>query len=61
MVNPAAEHYHALPQIGSYIANMLDHGIYYWRNTPRMDLQEQPLPQTHTDPYQFQNNPTLAN
>lgn len=27
MVNPAAEHYHALPQIGSYIANMLDHGI----------------------------------
>jgi hypothetical protein len=34
MANPAEVHYQALRSIGSYLANTLDTGIYYWWDTP---------------------------
>jgi hypothetical protein len=38
MANPAEAHYQALRSIGSYLANTIDTGIYYWRDTPRQDF-----------------------
>jgi len=57
MANPAEAHYQALRSIGSYLANTLDTGIYYWRDTPRQDLPEGDLPTVYQEPYTFQDDP----
>lgn len=58
MENPAADHYEALRQICTYLSHTIDHGIYYWRSTPRTDLPELPQPTLHHDNYTMQINLT---
>ncbi len=60
MANPAEAHYQALRQIASYLANTLDHGIYYWRDKPRQDLPQGPQPSTFPEPYHFKEDPTQS-
>ena len=57
MANPAEAHYQALRRIGSYLAQTTDTGIYYWRDVPRKDLPEAPLPTTYQEPYSLQEDP----
>jgi hypothetical protein len=59
MANPARAHYQALWSIGSYLANTLDTGIYYWRDVPRQDLPEGPLPTTYQEPYSLHEDPVV--
>jgi len=56
MENPAEEHYQALRDILSFLANTIDDGIYYWRKSPRMDLPIAPMPVLHPDNYLIQDN-----
>lgn len=58
MENPAKEHYEALRQLCTYLSHTIHHGIYYWRQKPREDLPEHPLPTLHHDNYIMQVNPT---
>jgi len=58
MDNPEEEHYHALRQSCTHLAATIQEGIYYWRDKPRMDLPEKPLPKTHHDNYNLVVNPT---
>jgi deoxyuridine 5'-triphosphate nucleotidohydrolase len=57
MANPAEVHYQALCSVGSYLANTLDTGIYYWRDVPRQDLPDGPLPALYQEPFSFQEDP----
>lgn len=61
MASPVVPHYQALRQIGSYMANTLGHGIYYWRDQPREDLPTAQLPQEYQEPYTFTIDPTTNN
>jgi hypothetical protein len=56
MDNPGEAHYHALKEITKYLAATRDHGIYYWREKPRMDLPTAELTQTHADNYTIKEN-----
>jgi len=58
MANPAKAHYQAIHELGHFLANMPDHGIYYWRDTPRLNLPEGPLRTVHMDTYNFKEDPT---
>lgn len=58
MANPATEHYKALQDITQHILQTIDHGIYYWRDSPWTDLAEGPLPVASPDNHQFQLDPT---
>jgi len=58
MANPAEAHYQALRHVASYLANTTDHGIYYWRDQPRQDLPQHPLPTTFPDTYRYKTDPT---
>jgi hypothetical protein len=51
MDNPGEQHYKALSDILRYLANTIDHGLYYWRLTPLQALDEYPLPNTMPDTY----------
>jgi hypothetical protein len=57
MANPAEVHYQALRSVGFYLANTLDTGIYYWRDVPRQDLPDGPLPTLYQEPFSFQEDP----
>jgi len=58
MENPAEEHYTALRQICIYLSHTIDHGIFYWRKTPREDLPTLPQTTLHHENYVMQINPT---
>jgi len=58
MANPATEHYKALQDITQHILQTIDHGIYYWRDSPWTNLAEGPLPVASPDNHQFQLDPT---
>lgn len=60
MANPAEAHYQALRQVASYLANTIDHGIYYWRDQPRQDLPEYPFPTTFSELYKYKEDPTKS-
>ena len=53
LANPALEHYEALKLVSQYLAMTIDEGLYFWRDAPRMDLPEGPMPTTYPDAYQF--------
>jgi hypothetical protein len=57
MANPAKEHYEALKNTIKYIAQTCSYGIYYWRDTPRTDLPDGPLPTLSSDTHVFQIDP----
>ena len=42
--NPALLHYQAVKTVFAYLNNTLDDGLIYWRQHPRMDLPDHPLP-----------------
>ena len=42
--NPALLHYQAVKTAFAYLNNALDDGLIYWRQHPRMDLPDHPLP-----------------
>ncbi len=54
MDNPVEIHYTALTKILKYIVVTPDHGIYYWRDNPRLDLPIHPLPVCNHDNYDIQ-------
>jgi hypothetical protein len=54
MDNPVEIHYTTLIQILKYIVVTPDHGIYYWRDKPRLDLPIHPLPTCNHDNYDIQ-------
>jgi hypothetical protein len=54
MANPAKIHYECVRHIGRYLAHTIDDGIYFWHESPRMDLPEHPLPSLYPE------NHTLA-
>ena len=56
MENPAELHYKAVLGILEFLSATIDHGIYYWRQEPRMDLPDAPLPTTHHDNYLVDDN-----
>jgi len=47
--NPAKIHYEAVKRIFIYLNATKDYGLYYWRDTQRMDLPDKPDPVTVTD------------
>jgi len=53
LANPALEHYEALKLVSQYLAMTIEEGLYYWRDEPRMDLPEGPIPTTYPDQYKF--------
>ncbi len=57
MDNPAEEHYHALRHLCKYLSDTIYDGIYYWRDKPRMDLPDAPLPKSYHDNYTLEVNP----
>ncbi|KAI2501046.1 hypothetical protein MHU86_13400 [Fragilaria crotonensis] len=46
--NPASVHYDAVKTIFAFLNNTRDDGLIYWRQCPRMDLPEAPLPTPHS-------------
>lgn len=46
--NPAQEHYEAVKHLFKYLRATINDGLIFWRNTPREDLPQLPLP-TPTD------------
>jgi hypothetical protein len=56
-VKPHKIHFEAIQQIYRYLYNTKDKGIYYWRKTPRHDLECGPMP----EPKQDQNYNERAN
>jgi deoxyuridine 5'-triphosphate nucleotidohydrolase len=54
LANPAKEHYEALKLVSQYLAMTIEEGLYFWRDKPRDDLTEGPMPTTFPDQYKFQ-------
>lgn len=48
---PADVHFLALKSIFRYLAATTDHGIYFWRSKPLMDLPDDPLPEIQSTPH----------
>jgi hypothetical protein len=48
-VSPGKIHFEALQHLYKYLIHTIDDGIYYWRETPRHDLPEAPIPNTKKD------------
>jgi hypothetical protein len=53
LANPAKEHYEAIKLLSQYLAMTIEEGLYFWRDEPRMDLPEGPIPSTYPDQYKF--------
>jgi hypothetical protein len=47
---PAKEHYQAVKAVFVYLWHTKSDGLYYWRPSPQMDLPDEPLPETMTNP-----------
>ena len=59
---PGRIHFEALKTVYRYLHQTKDEGIHYWRQTPRDDLPDAPLPTcTHTDNYNSQSIPERYN
>jgi hypothetical protein len=57
---PSETHFNAIKSIFRYLAATPNDGIYFWRTSPRMDLPDDALPQTHSTPHdlKMQGRPT---
>lgn len=58
---PSEKHYHALRHCLKYLVHTKNDGIYYWRPTPRLDLDIGPTPQVSSNSHDldFDNRPTI--
>jgi hypothetical protein len=61
MENPGEAHYLALRELCTYLAQTVQDSIYYWRDEPRMDLSNEPLPTLYADNYQLEVHPEHHN
>ena len=49
-VKPARIHFEAVAQLYRYLYATREDGIYYWRNKPRLDLEDHAFPKCKFDP-----------
>ena len=55
--NPAREHYTALKDIFKYVLATKSDGLYFWRQCPREELPDLPIPIPTTSNYDTSNRP----